>query len=49
MVEFLRDIVGHLRERRKMWMLPLIFVLILLGALLILSQSALAPFIYTLF
>lgn len=36
--------------REKIWLLPIILVLLALGALSVLSQgSALAPFIYTLF
>lgn len=39
-----------MRVRKKFWLAPIIVVLLLLGALIILSQgSALAPFIYTLF
>ena len=39
-----------LRVRKKFWLLPVVIVLVLLGALLVLSQgSAVAPFIYTLF
>ncbi|MCA9732965.1 MAG: hypothetical protein H6696_00635 [Deferribacteres bacterium] len=39
-----------MRERKKFWLAPIIFFLVLLGALIILTQgSALAPFIYTLF
>ena len=39
-----------LRQNKKLWLLPIIFVLLLLGALLIFAQSsALAPFIYTIF
>jgi hypothetical protein len=49
MLEFIGDIVGYLQQRRKLWLLPLIAVLVLLGGVLMLSQSALAPFIYTLF
>lgn len=49
-IDFLKDIWGFLRERKKYWLLPLIITLVLLGALIILSQaSAIAPFIYTLF
>ncbi|MCJ7680553.1 MAG: DUF5989 family protein, partial [Candidatus Aminicenantes bacterium] len=34
----------------KWWLLPIVFFLVLLGALLILTEgSAIAPFIYTLF
>ena len=39
-----------LRVRKKFWLAPIILVLVLLGALIVLSQgSAVAPFIYTLF
>lgn len=49
MIELLRDVFGYLRVQRKLWMVPLIAVLLLLGVLLTLSQSVLAPFIYALF
>ncbi len=39
-----------LRQNKKLWLLPIIIVMLLLGALLIFAQgSALAPFIYTIF
>ncbi len=39
-----------LQENKKLWLLPIIVVLVLLGALLVFAQSsALAPFIYSLF
>jgi drug/metabolite transporter superfamily protein YnfA len=39
-----------LRQNKKLWLLPLVLVLLLLGALLVFAQSsALAPFIYTIF
>ena len=50
MLEFLIDIWGFMRERKKFWLAPIIVVLLLLGVLIVLSQgSAVAPFIYTLF
>jgi len=50
MLELIRDLWGFARERKKFWLLPVIFVLLLLGALIVLTQgSAIAPFIYTLF
>jgi hypothetical protein len=50
MLEFLRDIWGFMRERKKFWLAPILLVMILLGALIVVSQgSAVAPFIYTLF
>lgn len=39
-----------MRVRKKFWLLPIILVLLLVGALLVFAQgSAVAPFIYTLF
>jgi hypothetical protein len=39
-----------MKVRKKFWLLPIIIMLLLLGALLVLAQgSAVAPFIYTLF
>ena len=39
-----------LRQNKKLWLLPMIIVLLVLGALLVFAQSsALAPFIYTIF
>lgn len=50
MVEFLKDLWDFMRERKKFWLAPIIIVLLLLGALIVLTQgSAVAPFIYTLF
>lgn len=49
-IEFLQDLWGFLRERKKYWLAPLIITLVLLGALIVFTQgSAIAPFIYTLF
>lgn len=50
MVEFIQDLWQFLKIRKKFWMLPIIVILIFLGALVVASQqSALATFIYTLF
>ncbi len=50
MLDFLSDLWGFMRVRKKFWMAPLIIVMLLLGGLIVLAQSsALAPFIYTLF
>jgi hypothetical protein len=39
-----------LRVRKKYWLIPIVTVLLALGALLILTEgSALAPFIYAIF
>ena len=39
-----------IKVRKKWWLAPIIFLLVLFGALLLLTEgSAIAPFIYTLF
>ncbi|MCA1591198.1 MAG: DUF5989 family protein [Acidobacteria bacterium] len=39
-----------LRQNKKLWLLPIIVVLLIMGVLLVFAQtSALAPFIYTIF
>jgi len=49
-MSLLKEIWAFLRERKKFWLLPIIIVMLLFGALMIFAQSsALAPFIYTLF
>lgn len=41
---------GYLKVRKKWWLLPILLVLVMVGALLVFAQgSALAPFIYTIF
>ena len=39
-----------LRMRKKLWLAPIVFTMMVLGGLLILAEgSVIAPFIYTLF
>jgi len=50
MIELIKDLWGFMKTRKKFWLAPIIVIMLLLGALLVLSQgSAVAPFIYTLF
>lgn len=50
MITFFKEFCEFLSERKKLWLLPLIIVMIVLGGLLFMAQgSVLAPFIYTLF
>jgi hypothetical protein len=47
---FITEIWRFLRARKKLWLAPIIIVMVLLGGLLIVAQgSVIAPFIYTLF
>ena len=49
-LSILGEFTEFLKENKKLWLLPIIIVLVLLGALLVFAQtSALAPFIYTVF
>jgi hypothetical protein len=50
MLDFLTDLWDFMRERKKFWLAPIIFVMLVLGGLIVFAQgSSLAPFIYTLF
>lgn len=49
-MEFLKEFVLFLKQRKKYWLIPIIAVLALFGLLLVAAQnSVIAPFIYTLF
>lgn len=49
-MDFIKDLWGFLKERKKFWLLPIILVLMLFGALIVMtSGSAIAPFIYAVF
>ncbi len=49
-MDFVKDLWGFMRERKKFWMLPLVATLLLFGVLLVLtSGSAISPFFYVLF
>lgn len=50
MSAFLKELWIFLRLRKKLWLLPIIVVMVTLGALLFVAQgSVIAPFIYALF
>jgi hypothetical protein len=46
---FVSEYLHLMRKTRKWWLLPMILLLLGLGGLMILSSTAAAPFIYTLF
>jgi len=49
-MEFLKELWAFLRVRKKLWLTPIIIVMLILGGLLVLAQgSVVAPFIYSLF
>ena len=49
-ISILGEFAVFLKENKKLWMLPIVLTLVLLGVILVYAQgSALAPFIYTVF
>ncbi|HNX90787.1 MAG TPA: DUF5989 family protein [Candidatus Omnitrophota bacterium] len=49
-MEILKELWDFLKVRKRWWLLPIIVFLLLLGLLIIFSESsAVGPFIYTLF
>ena len=50
MVDFISELWSFMRVRRKYWLIPILLMMAVLGALIVLAKgSAVAPFIYTLF
>jgi hypothetical protein len=43
------ELIDFLRDNKKWWLAPILIVMLLMGVLILLSGSAAAPFIYTLF
>jgi hypothetical protein len=49
-MSILSELWAFMRVRKKYWLAPIFFMLLIFGGLVILAQgSAVAPFIYTLF
>jgi len=49
-MDLFKDSWIFMRERKKIWLAPIIMVLLLLGALIVFSgSSTIAPFIYAIF
>ena len=45
----LRETIDWLKFNKKWWLLPIVLMLLLVGALIMVSGTAVAPLIYTLF
>lgn len=45
----IKELWQFMRVRKKYWMMPIVLMLLLLSFLIIFSQTAVLPFIYTLF
>ncbi len=49
-MSLISELWRFMRVRKKYWLLPIMFMMLVFGGLLVLTQgSAVAPFIYTLF
>ena len=49
-ISILYEFWEFLKERKKWWLAPIVFFLILFGTLIVLTEgTAIAPFIYALF
>lgn len=46
---FVAEYIDFLRHNKKWWLTPIIIALLLVGALIVLGSTSVAPFIYTLF
>lgn len=49
-MSFLKELWEFMRTRKKYWLIPILVMMVILGALIVMAQgSAVAPFIYTVF
>jgi hypothetical protein len=48
-MSFLLELWDYLKTSKKYWMAPVLVIMLLIGVLIVLQGTAVAPFIYTLF
>ncbi len=48
-MKFLREIISFIIETKKWWLVPILTVLLIVGLLVLFANTAVAPFIYSLF
>ena len=49
-MQFISEFWAFLRVRKKLWLAPIIIIMVVLGGLIILTEgTVVAPFVYTLF
>jgi hypothetical protein len=49
-MDIIKELWNFLKVRKKLWLAPIILVMLILGGMLILAKgSVVAPFIYTIF
>ena len=45
----IKEFYLFIRERKAYWMVPIIIIAVLIGVLVVLGETAVAPFIYAIF
>ena len=49
-MQFISEFWAFLRVRKKLWLAPIVIMMVVLGGLIILTEgTVVAPFVYTLF
>ncbi|MGQ0723070.1 MAG: DUF5989 family protein [Candidatus Eiseniibacteriota bacterium] len=48
-IGIIKEFLDFLKVRKKLWLTPIVVVLVVLGALILFTSTSVAPFIYTLF
>ena len=49
-MDFIKELWAFLRVRKKLWLAPIVIMMVVLGGLIILTEgTVVAPFVYTLF
>ena len=48
-MRFIKEIISYIMATKQWWLAPIIFILLIVGLLVIFADSAVAPFIYSLF
>ena len=48
-MSFIIELIAFIVETKKWWLAPILFVLLIVGLLVVFADSAIAPFIYSLF
>lgn len=48
-MKFIKEVLLFIIKEKKWWLVPLVFVLIIVSLLVVFADSAVAPFIYSLF
>lgn len=48
-MNFLKEIISFIIKTRKWWLVPILTVLLIVGLLVLFADTAVAPFIYSLF